>query len=73
MDKKTIALGILAHVGASRRVPHLNSFIPGPKAGDFSYPAEVKLFQRIKIPPYVAVSPVRKPQHMVVDFRISAL
>ena len=68
-----ISLGLLAHVSASRREPHLNSFIPGPKTGDFSYSAEVKHFQGIKIPPYFVVSLLQKPQHMVVDFRNSAL
>ena len=42
--KPDICTGLLAHVGASRREPHLNSFIPGPKTGDFSCPANVKLF-----------------------------
>ena len=51
----------------------LKSFLPGSKTGDFSYPAEVKLFQRSKIPPYVVVLFVQKQQHMVADFRDSAL
>ena len=33
--KQHIAAGLVAHVGASRREPHLNSLIPGPKTGDF--------------------------------------
>ena len=37
-------IGIFAHVDASRREPHLNSLIPGPKTGDFSHSAEVKRF-----------------------------
>lgn len=53
--KQQISAGLLAHVGASRREPHFHSFIPGPKTGDFLYPAEAKLFQRIKTPPYVVV------------------
>ena len=54
--KMNISVGLLAHVGASRREPHFYSFIPGPKTGDFSCPAEVKLFQGLKTPPYVVVS-----------------
>ena len=71
--KPHISAGLLAHVGASRREPHFYSYIPGPKTGDFSCPAEVKLFQGLKTPPYVVVSSKQKPQHMVVDFRNSAL
>ena len=56
MGKQPLSIGLLAHVGASRREPHLNSFNPGPKTGDFSCPAEVKLLQGSKIPPYVVVS-----------------
>ena len=51
MDQQTkvnICTGLLAHVGASRREPHFYSFIPGPKTGDFSCPAEVKLLQGLK-------------------------
>ena len=65
--------GLLAHVGASRQEPHLNSFIPGPKTGDFSCPAEVKRFQGLKIPPYTVVLQEQKPQHMVVNFENSDL
>lgn len=43
MNKHTLSLGILAHVSASRREPHLYSYIPGPKTGDFLYLEEVKL------------------------------
>ena len=67
-EKRPLVAGILAHVGASRREPHFHSFIPGPKTGDFSYSAEVKHFQGIKIPPYFVVSLLQKPQHMVADF-----
>lgn len=42
--KTACGIGLLAHVSASRREPHLYSYIPGPKTGDFSCPAEVKLF-----------------------------
>ena len=59
-SKRKISAGLLAHVGASRRESHFYSFIPGPKTGDFSCPAEVKLFHGIKIPPYAAVSQVQK-------------
>ena len=38
-------VGLLAHVGASRREPHIHSYIPGLKTGDFSCPVEVKLFK----------------------------
>ena len=44
MGKQHISIGLLAHVGASRREPHFHSFLPGPKTGDFSYPAEGKVF-----------------------------
>ena len=71
--KKQLNIGLLAHVSASRREPHFHSYIPGPKTGDFSCPAGVKQFQGSKIPPYVVVKHERKPQHMVVDFRYSAL
>ena len=55
--KKTpCGIGLMAHVGAGRREPRKSSYIPGPKTGDFSCPAEAKLFQGIKIPPYVVVS-----------------
>ena len=73
LKKTPCNLGLLAHVGASRREPHFYSFLPGSKTGDFSYPAEVKLFQSPKIPPYVVVLFIQKPQHMVADFRDSAL
>ena len=54
--KKTpCCTALLAHVGASRREPHFYSFLPGPKTGDFSCPVKAKLFQGIKIPPYVVV------------------
>lgn len=43
-SKQHISVGLLAHVGAVRREPHLNSFLPGSKTGVFSYPAEVKRF-----------------------------
>ena len=44
-NKKTpLCAALLAHVGASRREPHFHSFLPGPKTGDFSYPAEEKVF-----------------------------
>lgn len=56
METKRITLGILAHVSASRREPHFYSFIPGPKTGDYSCPAEAKPFQGLKIPPYVVAS-----------------
>ena len=39
----------------------------------FSCPAAVKLFQGLKVPPYVVVSEERKPQHMVVKIQDSAL
>ena len=71
--KHPISVGLLAHVSASRRAPHLNSFIPGPKTGDFSCPAEVKRFQGLKIPPYIVVLQEQKPQHMVVIFENSDL
>ena len=71
--KRKISAGLLAHVGASRRESHFYSFIPGPKTGDFSCPAEVKLFQGLKIPPYIVVLLSQKPQHMVVNFPDSAL
>ena len=71
--KQHIAAGLVAHVSASRRESHLNSFIPGPKTGDFSYPAEVKRFQGLKIPPYIVVLQEQKPQHMVVNFENSDL
>lgn len=44
LHKLPLGVGLLAHVGASRREPHKSSYIPGPKTGDFSCPAEVKLF-----------------------------
>ena len=47
---------------------HTKSFFPGTNAGVFSCPAEGKLFQGIKIPPYVVVSAEQKPQHMVFGF-----
>ena len=59
---------LLSPVSASRREPHFYSYIPGPKTGDFSCPAESKLFQGSKMPPYVAVLSKQKPQHMVADF-----
>lgn len=34
-QKTPLCAGLLAHVGASRREPHINSYIPGPKTGDF--------------------------------------
>ena len=40
-QKQSISIGLLAHVGASRRESHFHSFIPGPETGDFSRPAEV--------------------------------
>ena len=70
---KQAVIGILAHVGASRREPHFHNYIPGPKTGGFPCPAKAKLFQGSKIPPYVVVSSKQKPQHMVVDFRNLAL
>ena len=73
VKKTPCCTGLLAHVGAGRREPHFYSFIPGPKTGDFSCPAEVKRFQGLKIPPYIVVLQEQKPQHMVVDFRNSAL
>ena len=51
--KQHISVGLLAHVGANRREPHFCSYLPGPKTGEVSYPAEIKLFQGLKIPPYV--------------------
>ena len=71
--KQQISIGLLAHVSASRREPRKSSYIPGPKTGDFSCPAEAKLFQGSKIPPYVVVALKKKPQHMVVNFQDSAL
>ena len=71
--KHHISAGLLAHVGAGRREPHIDTQIPGPKTGDFSCPVKAKLFQGTKIPPYVVVSSKRKPHHMVVNFRDSAL
>ena len=44
MGEGPISAGLLAHVGASRREPHIHSYIPGLKTGDFSCPVEVKLF-----------------------------
>ena len=73
VKKAPCNIALLAHVSASRREPHLNSLIPGPKTGAFSCPAEVKRFQGLKIPPYIVVLQEQKPQHMVVDFRDSAL
>ena len=55
VKKTPCCTGLLAHVGASRQEPRKSSYIPGPKTGDFSCPAEAKLFQGIKIPPYVVV------------------
>jgi len=72
-NKSPCSIALLAHVGASRREPHLNSFIPGPKTGDFSCPAEVKRFRGSKIPPYIVVLQEQKPQHMVVNFENSDL
>ena len=72
-EKQNLNIGLLAHVSASRREPHFYIFIPGPKTGDFSCPAEAKLFQGLKIPPYVVVLFVQKPQHMVANFLNSAL
>ena len=43
--KQQISVGLLAHVGASRREPHLNSFIPGSKTGDSLCSASENLFQ----------------------------
>ena len=43
--KAHIRAGLLAQVGASRREPHIHSYIPGLKTGDFSCPVEVKLFK----------------------------
>ena len=45
LKKRPFNLGLLAHVGASRREPHIHSYIPGLKTGDFSCPVEVKLFK----------------------------
>ena len=73
VKKTPCCTGLLAHVGASRREPHFYSFRPGLTTGDFSCPAEVKLFQGLKIPPYVVVSEMWKPQHMVAEFRNLAL
>ena len=35
-DHNPLNIGLLVHVGASRRAPHFYSFIPGSKTGDFS-------------------------------------
>ena len=43
--KMPCGIGLLAHVGASRREPHFFSFIPGLNTGDFSCPVEAKLFK----------------------------
>lgn len=72
-NKTPCGIGLLAHVCASRREPRKRSDIPGLKTGDFSCPAEAEVFQGSKTPPYVVVSFVQKPQHMVVDFPVSAL
>lgn len=42
--KQNCSIGLLAHVGASRREPHFYSFIPDPQTGDFSHSAEIKRF-----------------------------
>ena len=65
-------LGLRARVRGQRRTTH-NKYVPGPKTGDLSYLAEVKLFQRSKIPPYAAISLDKKARYMVVDFQNSAL
>ena len=33
-NKQHLCVGLLAHVGASRRAPHFYSFIPDSKTGD---------------------------------------
>ena len=73
LKKIPCCTALLAHVRAGRRAPHAEAYIPGSKTGDFSCPVKAKLFQGIKAPPYVVVSLKQKPQHMVVDFRDSAL
>lgn len=48
MSKLPLNIGLLTHVGASRRGPHFNSFLFGSKTGDFLYSAGLKLFQALK-------------------------
>ena len=71
--KPHISVGLLAHVGASRREPLFYNYIPGPKTGDFPCSVEAKLFHGSKIPPYVVVLFAQKPPHMVADFPDLAL
>ena len=66
-------LGLTGPCGCGQRRTTHNKHVPGPKTGDLPYLAEVKLFQRSKIPPYVAISLDKKAQHMVVDFQKSGL
>ena len=55
VKKTPCCTALLAHVRAGRRAPHIEALIPGSKTGDFSCPVKAKLFQGIKIPPYVVV------------------
>lgn len=36
LKKTPFGIGLLAHVGASRREPHFYIYIPSPKTGNFS-------------------------------------
>ena len=47
-SKHHISVGLLAHVRASKRESHLDSYIPGSKTGDVSYSAGAELSQGIK-------------------------
>jgi len=66
--KAHISAGLLAHVGASRREPHLKTSSPVQKPGFFHTLRKQKFFQRSEIPTYAVVSKVQKPQYMLVDF-----
>ena len=44
VKKTPCSIGLLAHVGASRREPLFYNYIPGPKTGDFPWSVEAKLF-----------------------------
>ena len=37
LSKQDITVGLLAHVSASRREPHIYSYIPDPKNENFLY------------------------------------
>ncbi len=48
LKKIPCGIGLLAHVGASRREPHFHSYIPGPKTGDFFMPCGSKAISRLE-------------------------